>query len=84
MEPLDTDMEVMVREPRQASPGSRLNTLLLLPVLGVLLMLFFILAAIFQFDVSALVDSVMGLMILFFIVLVVLLFWAMAPRAHKA
>jgi hypothetical protein len=84
MEPLDTDMEVMVREPRQATPGSRLNALLLLPALGVLLMLFFILAAIFQFDVSALVDPVMGLMTLFFIVLVVMLFWAMAPHRHKA
>jgi hypothetical protein len=84
MEPLDTDMEGMVGEPRQATPGSRLNALLLLPSLGVLLMLFFIFVAIFQFDVSALVDSVMGLMTLFFIVLVVLLFWAMAPRAHKA
>ena len=84
MEPLDTDMEVMVREPRQATPGSRLNALLLLPVLGVLLMLFFILAAIFQFDITALVDSIMGLMMLFFIVLVVMLFWAMATRTNKA
>jgi len=84
MEPLDTDMEVMGREPRQATPGSRLNTLLLLPALGVLLMLIFVLAAIFQFDISALVDPVMGLMMLFFIVLVILLFWGMAPRTHKA
>ncbi|HAE84238.1 MAG TPA: hypothetical protein DDW33_02760 [Ktedonobacter sp.] len=84
MEPIDTDMEVMVREPRQATPGSRLNALLLLPVLGVLLMLFFILAAIFQFDITALVDSIMGLMMLFFIVLVVMLFWAMATRTNKA
>ena len=84
MEPIDTDMEVMVREPRQATPGSRLNALLLLPALGVLLMLFFILAAIFQFDITALVDSIMGLMMLFFIVLVVMLFWAMATRTNKA
>ena len=84
MEPIDTDMEVMVREPRQATPGSRLNALLLLPVLGVLLMLFFILAAIFQFDITALVDSIMGLMMLFLIVLVVMLFWAMATRTNKA
>jgi hypothetical protein len=47
-------------------------------------MLFFILAAIFQFDITALVDSIMGLMTLFFIVLVAMLFWAMAPHRHKA
>jgi len=47
-------------------------------------MLFFIAAAVFQFDVSGLVDTIMGLMILFFIVLVGMLFWALAPRANRA
>lgn len=84
MEPLDTDMEDTMREPRRASSGSRLNALLVLPSLGILLMLFFIAAAVFQFDISGLVDPVMGLMTLFFIVLVVMLFWALAPRANKA
>ncbi len=84
MEPLDTDMEDTMREPRQTTPGSRLNALLILPSLGILLMLLFIAAAVFQFDVSGLVDTIMGLMMLFFIVLVVMLFWALAPRANKA
>lgn len=84
MEQLDTDMEDTMREPRQTTPGSRLGTLFVLPLLGILLMLVFIIAAVFQFDISGLVDPVMGLMMLFFIVLVVLLFWAMAPRANKA
>jgi len=84
MEPLDTDMEDTMREPRQATPGSRLNALLILPSLGILLMLLFITAAVFQLDISGLVDPVMGLMTLFFIVLVVMLFWALAPRSNKA
>jgi len=84
MEPLDTDMEDTMREPRQATPGSRLNALLILPSLGILLILFFIAAAVFQFDVSGLVDTIMGLMILFFIVLVGMLFWALAPHANRA
>ena len=84
MEPLDTDMEDTMREPRQTTPGSRLNALLILPSLGILLILFFIAAAVFQFDVSGLVDTIMGLMILFFIVLVGMLFWALAPRANRA
>ncbi|TMD80381.1 MAG: hypothetical protein E6I97_02620 [Chloroflexi bacterium] len=84
MEPLDTDMEDTMRAPRQATPGSRLNALLILPSLGILLILFFIAAAVFQFDISGLVDTIMGLMILFFIVLVGMLFWALAPRANRA
>ena len=48
MEPLDTDMEDTMRKPRQATPGSRFNALLVLPSLGILLMLLFITAAVFQ------------------------------------
>jgi hypothetical protein len=84
MEPLDTDMEYMAREPRQRTPGSRMNALLILPALGFLLILVLISAAIFQFDMSDLIDSLMGLMTLFFIVLVAMLFWALAPRSHNA
>lgn len=83
MEPLDTDMQVSVREPRPATPGSRLSALLIFPAIGILLMLFFILSAIFQFDISELVDSLMGLMTLFILVLVAMLFWAMAPRREN-
>lgn len=83
MEPLDTDMDYMERAPRAANPGSRFNAILILPTLGVLLMLFFIASIIFQFSIADLVDSLMGLMTLFFIVLVVMLFWAMAPRSSN-
>jgi hypothetical protein len=83
MEPLDTDMEYMARRPRQQTPGSRMNALLILPALGFLLILVFITAVIFQFNLSDLIDSLMGLMTLFFVVLVVMLFWALAPRSHN-
>ena len=84
MEPLDTDLQAMVRGPRPATPGSRLNALLILPIFGLLLMLVFVIAAIFQLDLSELIDSLMGLVTLFFFVLVGMLFWAMAPRGHNA
>jgi len=82
MEPLDTDMDYMVRGPRTANPDTRFNVMLVLPVIGILLLLVFIIAATFQLNLSDLVDSLMGLMILFFFVFIALLFWAMAPRAH--
>ena len=84
MEPLDTDLQAMVREPRRAVPGSRLNALLIFPALGVLLMLVFIAAAIFQFDISAFIDSLMVLVTLLFFALVAMLFWALAPRGNNA
>jgi hypothetical protein len=84
MEPLDTDLQAMVREPRPAVPGSRLNALLIFPAFGVLLMLVFIAAAIFQFDISAFIDSLMVLVTLLFFALVAMLFWALAPRGNNA
>ena len=83
MEPLDTDMDYMARVPRQRTPGSRMNALLILPILGFILILVFIMAVIFQIDLSDLIDSLMGLVTFFFIVMIVMLFWALAPRAHK-
>ena len=80
MEPLDTDMDYMVRTPRTANPDSRFNVILILPVIGILLLLVFATAATFQLDLSDLIDSLMGLLILLFFVLIALLFWAMAPR----
>ena len=84
MEPLDTDMDYMVRESRPMKPGTRMNVLFILPIIGGVIMLLFISAALFQFDLSNVVDTIMGLMILFFIVFIALLFWAMAPRAHQS
>jgi len=83
MEPLDTDLEYVRTEPRQMSPASRFNAMLILPILGVLLVLVFISAAIFQFDLSGLIDNLIALMMILFVVMVAMLFWAFAPRASK-
>jgi len=83
MEPLDTDMEYSPNEPRRATPGNRLNYLLIFPLIGLVLVLIFISAAIFQFDLSGVVDTLVGLMMLFFVLLIAGLFWALAPKAHN-
>ena len=83
MEPLDTDLQYIRTEPRPANPAARFNAMLILPLLGLLLVILFISAAIFQFDLSGLIDSLVGLMMLLFVVLVAMLFWAFAPRADR-
>ena len=84
MEPLDTDMDYIVREPQPATAESRMNVLLILPIIGVVIMLVFITAAIFQLDLTNVIDTLMGLMILFFFVFIGLLFWGLAPRVRKS
>ena len=84
MEPLDTDMDYTVRDPRPVRPEARMNVLFILPIIGGVIMLIFISAALFQFDLSGLVDTLMGLMIVFFIIFIALLFWGMAPRARES
>ncbi len=84
MEPLDTDMDYMVREPRPMRRETRMNALFILPIIGGVIMLVFISAALFQFDLSGVVDTLMGLMIVFFIIFIALLFWGMAPRARNS
>jgi hypothetical protein len=83
MEPLDTDIVYTGREPRQSKPGSRLNVMLILPIIGFLIILLFIAAAVFQFDLSGMVDSLIGLLLFLFIVTIVLLFWGLAPRSNN-
>jgi uncharacterized RDD family membrane protein YckC len=83
MEPLDTDVVYTDREPRQSKPGSRLNVMLILPIIGFLIVLLFIAAAVFQFDLSGMVDSLVGLLLLLFIVTIILLFWGLAPRSNN-
>ncbi len=84
MEPLDSDLEYMqpATRPTPATPGSRSKALLILPVLGILLALIFILAAVFQWNLSDLVDSLMGLLMLVFVVMIAGLFWVLAPRTE--
>jgi membrane-bound ClpP family serine protease len=83
MEPLDTDVDYPTYQARSVSPRTRFNWLLIFPTIGLLLIVIFILAVIFQFDLSAVVDTLIGLMILFFVLIVAGLFWALAPRANN-
>ena len=85
MEPLETDIDYMGNPPAsQARAESRLSVLFIFPIIGLLLVLLFISAAIFQFDLSDLVDSIVGLLLFLFIALIVLLFWALAPRVTRS
>ena len=84
MEPLDTDLEYVINEPRPSTPGSRVNSLLIFPILGALLILVFIFAAIFQWNLSDLIDSLVGLLLLLFFAFIGMLFWALYPRTHQA
>ncbi|HEV2579255.1 MAG TPA: hypothetical protein VGT44_00265 [Ktedonobacteraceae bacterium] len=84
MEPLDSDLEYIARGPRSATPGSRLNFLLIFPILGFLLILTFIGAAIFQWDISDLIDSLVGLLLLLFVAFIGMMFWALAPRTNES
>jgi fumarate reductase subunit D len=83
MEPLDTELDYSGGEPRPARPGSRYNMLLFLPIFGLLLALTFIGAAIFQWNLSDLIDSLIGLLLVVFIVTIALLFWAGARRSGQ-
>lgn len=82
MEPLDTDVDYPTYQPRPISSHTRFNWLLVFPIIGLLLIVLFILAAIFQFDLSVVVNTLVGFMILFFVLIVVGLFWAFAARAN--
>lgn len=83
MEPLDTDLDYVQNEPRPATTASRMNALLIFPILGVVIVITFISAAIFQFDLSNLIDTLVGLMLVFFIGFIIMLFWAFAPSANQ-
>ncbi len=85
MEPLDTDFDYVVREPRQSrftTRNARFNWLLVLPALGILWLLYLAGAALFQWSVSNVVGPVMVLMIIVFLVTAGLLFWAMSPKVN--
>jgi hypothetical protein len=84
MEPLDTDLDYVRSGPRPARPGSRYNVMLIIPLLGFLVVLILIGAAIFQWDLSQLIDSFVGLFLVLFFVIIALLFWAAAPRSRDA
>ena len=81
MEPLDTDLEYVRSGQRPAKPGSRYNVMLIITILGFLVVLVLIGAAVFQWDLSVLIDSLIGLFLVLFFVIIALLFWAGAPRS---
>lgn len=80
MEPLDSDIEYVNNAPRPSTPASRLSILYIFPVLGVLLMLFFVLAFALQLDISVLVDNLVVAMVALFFIFTAIVFWALAPR----
>ncbi len=84
MEPLDTDLEYVQRGQRPVRPGSRFNVMFIIPILGLLLVLVFIGAAVFQWNLSGLIDSLIGLLMIMFFVVIAMLFWAGAPKSKDA
>ena len=83
MEQLDTDIEYVSNAPRPSTPAERLSILYIFPILGVALVLFFTCAIIFQWNISALVDNLVVLMVVLFFVFTGIVFWGLAPRSHS-
>ncbi len=84
MEPLDTDIEYLSNAPRPSTPASRLSILYIFPILGICLILFFAAAFIFQWNLSALVDNLVVLLVVLFFVFTGIVFWATAPRENRS
>jgi hypothetical protein len=84
MEPLESDIEYVSNAPRPSTPASRLSILYIFPVLGVLLVLFFVGAFAFQWNISVLVDNLVVLMVVLFFVFTGIVFWALAPRTSNS
>jgi hypothetical protein len=80
MEPLDSDYEYVVY---RSDPKARFNWLYIIPTLGVFWLLYLFAAAAFQFSVSSVVDTVMGLMLVVLFVVAGILFWALAPKENR-
>lgn len=83
MEPLDSDIEYVNNAPRPSTPASRLSILYIFPILGILLLAFFVLAFVTQLDISVLVDNLVVLMVILFFIFTGIVFWALAPRAGE-
>lgn len=84
MEPLDTDIDYVRYASPSSTPASRLSILYIFPILGALLVLTFIGAAFFQWDLSSFVDNLVVVMVILFFVFLAILFWALAPRRAEA
>ena len=80
MEPLDSDLQYVVYP---SNPRSRFNWLYILPALGTVWLLYLTGAAIFEWPVYGIVDTVMGLFIVLFLVMAALFLWALAPKENR-
>ena len=83
MEPIDTDFDYVAQQSRKTDLRARFNWLYILPILGVLWVVYLILAVIFEWPLSGQVDTIMVLIVLLSLVIVGLLFWAMAPKSNR-
>jgi hypothetical protein len=83
MEPIDTDFDYIAQQSRKTDLRARFNWLYILPILGVLWVVYLILAVIFEWPLSGQVDTIMVLIVLLSLVIVGLLFWAMAPKSNR-
>jgi len=83
MEPIDTDFDYIAQQSRKTDLRARFNWLYILPILGVLWVVYLILAVIFEWPLSGQVDTIMVLIVLLSLVIVGLLFWAMAPKTNR-
>lgn len=84
MEQLDTDIEYMSNAPRPSTPAERLSILYIFPVLGVVLVLFFLVAFILQWNISILVDNLITLMVILFFVFTGIVFWGLSAKNKQA
>ncbi len=85
MEPLDTDLNYLpLGEDRPSSSASRTGILLIFPIIGFLMLLGLIGAALLQWNISDLVPALMGTLIVLFFAIIAGLFWALAPREKQA
>ncbi len=83
MEPIDTDFDYVAQQSRKTDLRARFNWLYILPILGVLWVVYLIFAVIFEWPLAGQVDAIMVLIVLLFLVIVGLLFWAMAPKSNR-
>jgi len=83
MEPIDTDFDYVAQQSRKTDLRARFNWLYILPILGVLWVVYLTLAVIFEWPLAGQVDAIMVLIVLLFLVIVGLLFWAMAPKSNR-
>jgi hypothetical protein len=84
MEPLDSDIEYVSNAPRPLTPAERLGILYIFPILGVVLLLFFVGAFAFQWQIWEFVNSLIVLMVVLFFIFTGIVFWALSPQENAS